>query len=176
MPNDSVPEIITVNSEQLQRTVRDLLPSQAGFGSELQASNVITPVIDLTPTAEGSVLRVDLQTAADFTMSSAVVTATTTALTTTPGFFKVYASVQNTSTSTARSAQLNLDDGVSTITVYQVGILPETNFLLDIPVILVKPGTTLNFQSGTDCVARVTYRQIATLDGTLVNPNGFEPA
>ena len=54
MPNDSVPEIITVNSEQLQTTIRNLLPSQAGFGSELQASNVITPIIDLTASAEGS--------------------------------------------------------------------------------------------------------------------------
>ena len=47
----SVPEIITVNSEALQTTIRDLLPSQNGFGSELQASNVITPIIDLTATA-----------------------------------------------------------------------------------------------------------------------------
>ena len=56
----SVPEIITVNSEALQATVRNLLPSQNGFGSELQASNIITPVIDLTPSAEGTVLRQDL--------------------------------------------------------------------------------------------------------------------
>ena len=51
----SNPEIITVNSEALEATVRDLLPSQNGFGSELQASNIITPIIDLTPTAEGSI-------------------------------------------------------------------------------------------------------------------------
>ena len=56
----SQPEIITVNSEELQSTIRDLLPSQSGFGSELQASNVITPIIDLTATAEGSVLRADI--------------------------------------------------------------------------------------------------------------------
>ena len=47
----SVPEIITVNSEALQTQIRDLLPSQNGFGSELQASNVITPIIDLTAAA-----------------------------------------------------------------------------------------------------------------------------
>ena len=56
----SVPEIITVNSEALQTQIRDLLPSQAGFGSELQATNVITPIIDLTSAAEGSGLPVDL--------------------------------------------------------------------------------------------------------------------
>ena len=62
----SVPEIITVNSEQLQATVRNLLPSQNGFGSELQATNIITPIIDLTPSAEGTVLRQDLQKALTF--------------------------------------------------------------------------------------------------------------
>lgn len=176
MPNDSVPEIITVNSELLQRTVRDLLPSQRGFGSELQASNIITPVIDLTPTAEGSVLRADLQTAVDFTTSFAVITATTTSLTTTPGFYKIYGTVQNASSTTARSASLVLDDGVSTTNVFRTGLLPGVNLALDFPVVLVKAGTELTFQSGTDVTASITYRQIATLDGTLVNPNGFEPA
>ncbi len=62
----STPEIITVNSEALQTQIRDLLPSQNGFGSELQASNVITPIIDLTAAAEGSGLPVDMQTALAF--------------------------------------------------------------------------------------------------------------
>jgi hypothetical protein len=48
----SQPEIITVNSEDLQTQIRDLLPSQNGFGSELQASNVIFPIIDLTRSAD----------------------------------------------------------------------------------------------------------------------------
>lgn len=69
----SVPEIITVNSEELQSLIRDLLPSQNGFGSELQASNVITPIIDLTPAAEGSGLRSDLQTALAFGSQTAFV-------------------------------------------------------------------------------------------------------
>ena len=58
----STPEIITVNSEALETQIRDLLPSQNGFGSELQASNVITPIIDLTAAAEGTGLRSDIQT------------------------------------------------------------------------------------------------------------------
>ena len=52
-------QIIRITSEALQATVRRLLPSQQGFGEDLQASNVITPVIDLTPTAEGSQLPID---------------------------------------------------------------------------------------------------------------------
>ena len=62
----STPEIITVNSEALETQIRDLLPSQNGFGSELQASNVITPIIDLTAAAEGSGLPTDLARAIAF--------------------------------------------------------------------------------------------------------------
>ena len=86
----SVPEIITVNSEELQTLVRDLLPSQNGFGSELQASNVITPIIDLTATAEGSTLRSDLQTALAFgNQTSFDARNGTTALANSPGFWRV---------------------------------------------------------------------------------------
>ena len=66
----SVPEIITVNSETLQTQIRDLLPSQNGFGSELQATNVITPIIDLTSAAEGSSLSERLSQAIAFGSST----------------------------------------------------------------------------------------------------------
>ena len=47
-------EITSVTSEALQRKVRELLPSQRGFGEDLQAQNVIVPIVDLTRSAEGS--------------------------------------------------------------------------------------------------------------------------
>ena len=86
----SVPEIITVNSEALQTQIRDLLPSQNGFGSELQASNVITPIIDLTSTAEGSGLPSNLQTALAYGSNTPfnVVNGNLT-LVTSPGFYRV---------------------------------------------------------------------------------------
>ena len=56
-------QITQITSEALQATIRRLLPSQQGFGEDLQASNVITPIIDLTPTAEGSSLSENLSTA-----------------------------------------------------------------------------------------------------------------
>ena len=51
-------QIINITSEALQATIRRLLPSQQGFGEDLQATNVVQPIIDLTPTAEGTVLPV----------------------------------------------------------------------------------------------------------------------
>jgi hypothetical protein len=101
----SQPEIITVNSEDLQTQIRDLLPSQNGFGSELQASNVIFPIIDLTRSAEGSGLPEYLQRAASFGGITAfdVINTTTTIINTT-GFFQIdfYLTMQNTG-STSRS-------------------------------------------------------------------------
>ena len=86
----SVPEIITVNSEELQTQIRDLLPSQNGFGSELQATNVITPIIDLTAAAEGSQLRSDLQTAVAFGSQTAFDgTGTTVTVANSPGFYRL---------------------------------------------------------------------------------------
>ena len=85
----SVPEVITVNSEPLQATIRNLLPSQRGFGSELQASNVITPIIDLTATAEGTTTPESLQQAISFgAVTADNIINTTTALAASPGFWR----------------------------------------------------------------------------------------
>jgi hypothetical protein len=87
----SQPEIITVNSEALQAQIRDLLPSQNGFGSELQASNVITPIIDLTAAAEGSGLPVSMQQAIAFGSQTAFeVTNTSTVIGNTAGFYRIF--------------------------------------------------------------------------------------
>ena len=57
-----------INSQTLETKVRQLLPSQggAGAGFDLSASTQIIPVIDVTESAEGSVLRADLQTALSY--------------------------------------------------------------------------------------------------------------
>ena len=85
----SVPEVITVNSEALQTQIRDLLPSQNGFGSELQASNVITPIIDLTATAEGSGLPTSLQQSIAFgSQTTFSVTSSSAVVANSPGFYR----------------------------------------------------------------------------------------
>ena len=58
--------ISSVTSEALQLKLRQLLPSQQGFGTDLSASDTIIPVIDLTQAAEGSGLPSYLQTALAF--------------------------------------------------------------------------------------------------------------
>ena len=56
-----MPQIIDITSEAIQATIRRLLPSQKGFGVDMQASNVITPIIDVTRTADGTQLPAELQ-------------------------------------------------------------------------------------------------------------------
>ena len=55
--------ISTVTSEALQLKLRQLLPSQQGFSTDLSASDTIIPIIDLTGAAEGSDVPTMLQTA-----------------------------------------------------------------------------------------------------------------
>jgi hypothetical protein len=169
----SQPEIITVNSEQLQSTVRDLLPSQAGFGSELQASNVITPIIDLTAAAEGSNLPSYLQTALAFgSQTSFLVENTTTTILNQTGFFRIFMTV-NTQVSSAASVELT--DGVTSKEIVRMnGIASDlTRTQLDFFVFLRAGDSVDVISTAAGCVLTGSTRQIATGDGTLVQPVGF---
>ena len=176
----SQPEIITVNSEELQTQIRDLLPSQSGFGSELQASNVITPIIDLTAAAEGSGLPVSLQQCLAFGSNTAFnVVNTTSTLTTSPGFYRVTGVSTIEQDGSARSTSINITDGLSVKALWQ-HIVPgsasaDSFSSVEYDVILfLRAGDSLTVTSSTT-IARMdgSFRQIATGDGTLVQPVGF---
>ena len=175
----SVPEIITVNSEALQTQIRDLLPSQNGFGSELQASNVITPIIDLTRAAEGSTTPETLQTAIAFGSQTAFDTNnTTTALNTTTGFYRVIGSYSLYQ----RNCEVRFDmtDGASTKEVFKQ-FMANNGGTTDVYITSIfdlvffcTAGVTLNAVSNSsNATICGSIRQIATGDGTLVQPVGF---
>ena len=176
----SVPEIITVNSEELQTLIRDLLPSQNGFGSELQATNVITPIIDLTATAEGSTLRADLQSALAFGSQTAFdVTNTTTTVINSPGFYRIIGTFTGRGNSTTANTRgyIQMSDGLSTKVVYgtETGNSAVSGDLVstfDI-VVFVDAGITVDILCGDVIRAVGSTRQIATGDGTFVQPSGF---
>ena len=181
----SVPEIITVNSDDLQAQIRDLLPSQNGFGSELQATNVITPIIDLTATAEGTGLRSDLQRSWDYTTGSAKVENTTPVnLITQPGFWQINATytaeIAALSVATPVLANISITDGATPVSVYEF-YRSNANAEVEAPVIrdfivFLRNGDTLTaYTSGVGKILAVQYRQIASETGTLVNPAGFSP-
>jgi hypothetical protein len=173
-------QITSVVSESLQAKVRALLPSQAGFTEDLQAQNVIEPIIDLTETASGSVLRQDLQTAIAFGSQTVFnVKNTTTTVLATSGFYRVlFVSFVATGTNTDRFNRFFIEDAAgSTVNIWEhdvfsganVGSTTQGDF-----VIFLKSGDSFKVTSTeTSCVIAGSVRQIADLTGNLVNPSGF---
>lgn len=176
----SVPEVITVNSEDLQTAIRDLLPSQNGFGSELQATNVITPIIDLTPTAEGSTLPSYLQTALAFGSNTNFdLTNTTSTVASSAGFYRITGSVgQQPTGSSSTNCFIQIDDGLAQKNVWESRSLnvagsQMTHMDVDYTVWL-RPGDSLIIgANGGGATFAGSVRQVATSDGTLVQPSGF---
>lgn len=171
----SVPEIITVNSEALQTQIRDLLPSQNGFGSELQASNVITPIIDLTSSAGGSGTPIQLQEAlgfADITANFVTGSATTTILNQV-GFFLV--DVLMVASNGDGIPQLQLSDGSTTKAIMKIDMASDKVSTVSrrFTVFLTAGDSLIAVTNGTQAQINVVTRQIATGDGTLVEPTGF---
>jgi hypothetical protein len=185
MPNDSQPEIITVNSEDLQATIRDLLPSQNGFGSELQASNVITPIIDLTPAAEGNTLDNTLQKAWDYS-TNLVICENTTPVTiiNQPGFWLVNAEAtpefRGLSAATPVAANISITDGATPKTVWQIrrSNANDTGYTgrLSNFVVFLRVGDSLTgYTNAATKIMSVMYRQIADDQGNAINPLGYSP-
>jgi hypothetical protein len=175
-------QIIRITSEALQQTIRRLLPSQQGFGEDLQASNVIQPIIDLTPSAEGSETRQDLQTAFSFgSVTEFSARNSTETIANTPGFYRVLAGIGVTNdNNNAVSAEISINDGSSTKQLYElVANAASTSALtsetLDITVFLRAGDTLRATSSETTVYVRGCSWQIADVNGNLQNPSGFTP-
>jgi hypothetical protein len=162
----------TINSSAIESKINQLLPSQGGFepGVDFSASTMVIPIVDLTETAEGSNLRQDLQTS--FSLSSTTATFiqnTTTTLINTTGYYRVFGTATHTGSG---FIQLQLSDGVTTKVLLQllgaVGLLD--NRLFDFNVFLQAGDSLLGQTNSTDASLQVASRQIADLQGNLVNP------
>jgi len=175
-------QLISITSEALQATIRRLLPSQQGFGEDLQASNVITPIIDLTPSAEGSEVRADLQTAMALDSITAIdVTGTgTTTLINNPGFFRLIGVfAQNALNTVQQQTVFELTDGTTTKKLWGMQFLTSSTDTVisesfDITVFL-RTGDSLQASTTSRSFIRGSFRQIADVNGDLVNPVGFTP-
>jgi hypothetical protein len=173
----SVPEIITVNSESLQTQIRDLLPSQSGFGSELQATNVITPIIDLTSAAEGSTLPSSLQTALAFGSSTSIVVANSTVdQVSSPGFYQFVGNIVIAGTGTQFGEFQIIDSSPTTRVVYGAVLPSGASGTLVAPfniVIWLKAGEKVTIQASATAYVYGSFRQVANSEGTLSLPNGY---
>lgn len=161
-----------INSTILEDKINQLLPSQGGKGAglDLSASTQIIPIVDLTESAEGSNLREDLQKAVSLTSNTTfIVSNTATTIVTTTGYFRIIASFRISNTGTG---SIQVTDGITTKNMVElagsataVGV--ET---IDI-VVFVKAGDSIIINSSsTNISIRGSSRQIADINGNLVNP------
>ena len=174
----STPEIITVNSERLQAQIRDLLPSQNGFGSELQASNIIVPMIDLTRSAEGSILPYALQTAVSFGSQTAFNTGGTTDLIEqNTGFYRIFGTASVVQSNSQQSAAFTMTDGLATKTIWDLDVpISAGGFSTAVPfdfIVFIAAGQSISSVCTSFANLAGSSRQVATGDGTLVEPNGY---
>lgn len=177
-------EITTITSEALQAEIRRLLPSQRGFGSDLEASNVIVPTIDLTPTAEGSGLRTDLQTASSFgsinySRRDNEGTGSTTVVES-PGFYKynLYMCLLTTGIASSHEVGLIIQRGGDSTTLHELrnnaGNENEAMTLFATETVYLRANDSLKVRSvGTDTYIGCSAWQVADVYGNLTNPSGF---
>ena len=173
-------QIRQVVSESLQATIRRLLPSQQGFTEDLQASNVIQPIIDLTPSAEGRALPVELQESVAFGSQTAFdISNTTVVIANTPGFYRIFGTVCIRQSSTGNQvANFTMSDGLSVKKVWGIEMLgssalqPNT-VSFDFNVFLAAGESISGVSGGTNSHIIGSSRQIADVNANLVNPNGF---
>lgn len=177
-----VPQLSSVTSESLQAQVRSLLPSQDGFGADLAASNVIQPIIDLTSAAEGSTVRADLQTAFAFgSITEFRANNATDVIANTPGFYRILFTFTSEGGTTAQSAVIEMTDGVTTKDLWRstlaggTGLDVATSETLDFIAFLASGETIQAVSDDTRVFIRGSSRQIADVNGNLVNPSGFSP-
>jgi len=170
-----------IKSQSLEDKVNQLLPSQGGAaaGVDLSASTTIIPIVDLTETATGSLLRQDLQTSLGFNAITpfAVLNTTTTIINTT-GYFRVFGFMSGSSSLAAATAcNFTINDGTTDkilldgkVSNLETNVGANTSLPFDF-IVYLEAGHSLKAISGsTQKALRGVTRQIADLAGNLVNP------
>lgn len=176
-------QITSITSESLQSKVRDLLPSQQGFGEDLQAQNVIVPVIDLTAAAQGTDVPLYQQQAFAFDDINVFnATNATVVIANTPGFWRIYGqgSIQGTS-AVLTSISIQMSDGISTKNLYQSQMRVGSNDLCTVTdifdfVVFLSAGDSISaISTNTATKLAGVARQVADTNGNPINPSGFTP-
>jgi len=179
--NNNYPQITSVTSEALQAQIRNLLPSQQGFGTDLMAQNVIVPVIDLTSAAEGSSVGENLQTAIAFGSQTAFsANNSTVVVANTAGFWRIFGTSHQTSSGANTIVRFQMSDGLSTKDVWQstisgTGSPYNVGHNFDFIVFLASGESISAITNLGSAFLQGSARQIADVNGVLTNPSGFTP-
>lgn len=175
-------EVKSITSEALEAAYRALTPSQSGFTQDLQASNTIIPILDLTANAEGTAVpEYQAQALAFGSQTAFEASNATQACANTAGFWRVTGSVGiGTANGVTSKATISMTDGLSTKNVWRLGIGgaggdQNASASFDL-VLFLRSGDS--FSVSTDAGGAIiagSYRQIADVNGVPVNPSGFTP-
>lgn len=184
MPTNSNAYNSRVTDEALEKRFRDTFKAQGGaeLVDDLYAQGVIVPIVDFTAAATGQQLAQNLQTAWDFSTGNYQnLTGTYTDVITSSGFWQVDVNYAGFDAGAARSsAIIRINDGSTTKPVWAftsaqstptdaITVVMENSF-----VVFLRAGDTLEAKAqGTSASLDIWYRQIATVNGDLVNPTGF---
>jgi len=175
-----------IRSEQIEAQYRRLLPAQAGneTTTDLLASDVIIPVVNITGAAEGQALRQDLQRSFDSSSATAAFNGKNAAQTwiTTAGFWNVRIVISINPSVAGAESTTSVYDGATSSFVFSTGpsfgggTSVEEYINSEEFVVFLRPGDSLRTvhpSATADVVTTVTYRQIADLYGNLTQPTGF---
>ena len=171
-----------ITSEALETRFRQVFPAQAGAEliQDLYASGVIVPTIDFTAVAQGQFLPENLQTAWDFSTGNLQIRNTVGIIINTPGFWQVgVTSSVNGGGGATQSSQIFIRDPAAVTTRvfdFEVPVITQTGqtSLNDTFVVFLRAGDELRGSTtSTEVILDVWFRQIASVNGVLVNPLGF---
>ena len=170
--------------EAIEEDLNTNFPSQGQGNPPLyySLSEVVVPTYSINSVAEGSGLPENLQTAWDFSTGSLQIKSNSNqTIISNPGFWLVdlnytgYATVGATVT-----AQMNIFDGVTSKPIWAASSLNDSSIEADISVeqkfvVFLRAGDSLRgkCQYSNFDVIDTWYRQIADVNGNLVNPLGF---
>lgn len=174
-PNQPVQNYEVV-SPSLETQVKNLLPSVAGYGGLLRATNTIIPVVDVSSAAEGSTLPQNLQEAFSFgSCTSFNCRNATVNLAATAGFWRIYGNVTLVTGSGNVFVDFKINDGSSNKILWATEVPSGGigNVNVDF-IVFLRAQDTLNVESNSNnAIAQGNYRQIADVTGTLITPVGF---
>ena len=172
-------QVKTITSETLEAAYRALTPSQDGFTEDLMASNTIIPVLSLNSAADGTTVPEFLQRAWDISTDFYENTgAAATTVVNSTGFWQFGVNVGYNSGHTD-FPRVYITNGIVIKPIWAVrgngvnsGAETDTSFT---DVAFIKTGESLVLQTYTNQKGALWVRQIADVNGVLVNPTGFTP-
>lgn len=161
-----------IKSQNLEDKINQLLPSQGGYqaGVDLSASTTVIPIVDLTETAEGSLLRQDLQTSLSKTSVTTfnVFNSTVTVVNTT-GYYRVFGTAVIDGTGNCR---WEITDGIVTkvLKKFDNVVNLEYSSSYDFTVFLEAGDSLQGVSTNSNARLDGCTRQVADISGNLVNP------